>query len=182
MTLTGPSSGGDEVVRLNLEGRALIEGREVVRPAVPAEDMMQAFAYRHLVPARELLVSLRGNGRFMPRNVGQVVGATPVKIPAGGIARVEISTPTRAFVDRWELALDEPPDGMVLQNVSASDAGAELVLKTDGSKLKPGLKGNLIVSLVPGRNSGAGQKGKKQANQRRSPVGVLPAIPYEIVE
>ena len=43
-------------VGLVLEGRATIEGQPVVRPVVPAEDMMQAFAYRHLVPAQELKV------------------------------------------------------------------------------------------------------------------------------
>ena len=46
----------EDPVNLVLEGRATIEGREVVRPAVPAEDMMQAFFYRHLVPAQELKV------------------------------------------------------------------------------------------------------------------------------
>ena len=35
-----------------------IQGQQVVHPAVPAEDMMQAFAYRHLVPSEELEVSL----------------------------------------------------------------------------------------------------------------------------
>ena len=30
----------------------MIGGREVVRQAVPAEDMMQAFIYHHLVPAK----------------------------------------------------------------------------------------------------------------------------------
>ncbi len=43
-------------INLSLEGRATIAGQPLVRPAVPAEDMMQAFAYRHLVPAQELKV------------------------------------------------------------------------------------------------------------------------------
>jgi hypothetical protein len=34
-----------------MEGRAKIRGGDIVRPAVPAEDMMQAFAYHHLVAA-----------------------------------------------------------------------------------------------------------------------------------
>ncbi len=41
---------------LQLEGRAVIQGRRIVRAVVPAEDMMQAFFYRHLVPAKELKV------------------------------------------------------------------------------------------------------------------------------
>ena len=39
-------------------------GQEVVRPAVPAEDMMQAFAYWHLVPAKELEVAVVDRGQL----------------------------------------------------------------------------------------------------------------------
>ena len=48
-----------EDVDLRLEGRATIGGQEVVRPVVPAEDMMQAFAYWHLVPSQELVAAVR---------------------------------------------------------------------------------------------------------------------------
>ena len=43
---------------------------------------MQAFAYRHLVPAKELDVAV--SGRFMNRMPLKILSATPVKIPAGG--------------------------------------------------------------------------------------------------
>jgi hypothetical protein len=48
-----------EDVKLHLEGRAKIGGEDVVRPVVPAEDMEQAFAYHHLVPADELVAAVR---------------------------------------------------------------------------------------------------------------------------
>jgi hypothetical protein len=38
---------------LTIEGRALLNGKEVAHAAVPAEDRMQAFLWRHLVPAQE---------------------------------------------------------------------------------------------------------------------------------
>jgi hypothetical protein len=38
-----------------VEGHASIDGREVVREAVPTEDWMQAFLWRHLVPTQKLL-------------------------------------------------------------------------------------------------------------------------------
>ena len=41
-------------VSLSVEGFAQIQDREVAREAVPAEDRMQAFLWRHLVPAEEL--------------------------------------------------------------------------------------------------------------------------------
>ena len=42
-------------VVLNVEGRAKIAGSEVAHLAVPADDCMQAFLWRHLVPADSLL-------------------------------------------------------------------------------------------------------------------------------
>jgi hypothetical protein len=60
LTLTVPSAPAQERVRLGLEGRAMIDGREVRRPAVPAEDMTQAFVYRHVVPADDLMVAITG--------------------------------------------------------------------------------------------------------------------------
>ena len=42
-------------VALTIEGHAKIQDREVARVAVPTEDWMQAFLWRHLVPAQELL-------------------------------------------------------------------------------------------------------------------------------
>jgi hypothetical protein len=43
-----------EPVRLAIEGEAKIDGEKIVREAVPADDRMQAFLWRHLVPAKEL--------------------------------------------------------------------------------------------------------------------------------
>jgi hypothetical protein len=43
-----------EPFTLTVEGRAAVEKTEIVREAVPAEDRMQAFLWRHLVPARSL--------------------------------------------------------------------------------------------------------------------------------
>lgn len=45
---------------LQIMGQADIDGRTVVRPAVAAEDRMQAFLWRHLVPAEELAALVPG--------------------------------------------------------------------------------------------------------------------------
>ena len=60
LTLKAPPTSTKEPVSLCLEGRAVIEGRELVRLAVPADDIMQAFFYRHLVPAKDLKVAVIG--------------------------------------------------------------------------------------------------------------------------
>jgi len=55
--------------RLVIEGRATIEDKPVVHPAIAAEDMMQAFFYRHLVEEGDLQVCvLPGRPRRVARN------------------------------------------------------------------------------------------------------------------
>ncbi len=56
VTLLVPPVLPDEHISLGVEGRAVIAGQQIVRTAVPADDMMQAFAYKHLVPAEDLEV------------------------------------------------------------------------------------------------------------------------------
>ncbi len=179
LTLSAPALATKEPAAISIEGRARIGGKFFTRKAVPAEDMMQAFAYRHLVPARELEVA--ATGRMLPRVGFRLASSQPVKIPAGGTARVRVAGPAAAFIDRFDFELNDPPEGLAINKVSAVDGGAEIVLQSDSGKTKPGLQGNLIVGLVPGRNVAA-KKAKKQANTRRVSVGMLPAIPFEVVE
>jgi hypothetical protein len=61
-----PPTATKEPISLRLEGRAVIGGREVVRPAIPADDMMQAFIYHHLVPAKDLKVAVLPRGAPKP--------------------------------------------------------------------------------------------------------------------
>ena len=56
VTLSASGRKPDDLMVLEIEGSARIRSRTVRRPAVPAEDMMQAFLWRHLVAAEELLV------------------------------------------------------------------------------------------------------------------------------
>ena len=92
ITLTVPPRAGAGPFNLYLEGRARIEGRDVGRAAVPADDLVQAFSYRQLVPAQEMKVAVWG--KFMAHMPGRILSATPVRIPAGGNARVAVSLPT----------------------------------------------------------------------------------------
>jgi len=144
--------------------------------------MMQAFAYRHLVPSKEMAVAVMG--RFAGRAPVKLLSATPVKIPAGGSARVRVSAPGGGGVlaNRFRLELSEPPEGISLGKVSQSTEGTELELRSDAAKTKAGLKGNLIVNILPGQAFAGAAKNKKAGNQRRSAVGALPAIPFEITQ
>jgi hypothetical protein len=109
----------------------------------------------------------------------RIVGKTPLRIPAGGTARVQVASSISNFLSRIELELSEPPEGITVKDVSPSPEGAEIVFESD-AKVQPGLKGNLIVTISP-KNPGTSGKGKPRKNQRREPSATLPAIPFEVV-
>jgi hypothetical protein len=186
LTLTIPPHSQSEPVRLRLEGRAEIDGREVSHRVVPAEDMIQAFEYRHLVPAEELAVAVVGGqtfrfGRFWSVPMVRILSDTPVRIPAGGTARIQLQLPGRALIGKPQLELSDPPAGIAIQNVTSTGQGVELVLASDAAVVKPGLAGNLIVA-AGARKTGAASKAKPLAGSRTATFGTLPAIPFEVVE
>ena len=179
-TVKAPAQSLEKPVAIAIEGHALITGTLVTRDAAPAEDMMQAFIYRHLVPSKELAVVVNGQPRPFLRDAFKIISATPVKIPSGGTARVRVSAPPGNFSERFKLELDNAPEGISLANVSAIPAGMELVFNCDAEKMKAGVTGNLICDVVP-KNMGTANPQKKLGNQpRRVAVATLPAIPFTI--
>jgi len=177
LTLSVPTESRSEPYSLSIVGRASIQGREVTRPAVPAEDMMQAFAYRHLVPARELQVCAMGPPQ--PFRI-DIVGANPVRIPVGGKVRLPISVTGAMSLGTVELELSEPPAGITIENFSLGRGSGEIVFHGEPHQVKPGLKGNLIVKALAVRDP-ASMKGKEQRKRPRLLLSVLPAIPFEII-
>jgi len=177
LTLTLPPLEESEPLTLSLEGRATVEGRQVVRPVVPADDRTQAFEYRHLVPAKELTILSAGR---LSKTVAKIVGEGPLKIPAGGSAQVKFAVPSSKAMGKLQLQLNDPPEGIVLRKTTPTDEGVAIVFESDAAKVKPGLQGNLIVGVGFSGGKTSSSKGK-QSGQRRGPVATLPAIPFEIV-
>jgi hypothetical protein len=163
-------------VRLAVSGWAWIGGGRVTRTAVPAEDMMQAFAYHHLVPANDMIVTVSGRAR--PRFPARLLSRGPVKIPAGGTALVHFAIPRGSSAGKLQLLLNDPPEGITLRKSLVAGAGAVLLLHADAAKVKPGARGNLIVDVYPesaNKRAGAGKPS-------RLALGTLPAIPFEILK
>jgi len=179
VTLTAPPTALPEPVSLGLQGCAVVQGQALLRKAVPAEDMMQAFAYRHLVPAKELEVVVLK--RPNPKATMTILNRTPVRMPPGGTARIEVGLPGPRIAERAQFELSNPPDGIMIQSASPVRDGVEIVLQTDADKVKPGLKGNLIINGYMPRPAETNAAKPKANNNQRLPLGALPAIPFEIV-
>jgi hypothetical protein len=188
VTLLVPPMPSEGPYSLSIEGRATIEGREVLRTAVPAENMMQAFAYKHLVPTHDLkltiveMVKPQPSGpqrRAFPDPV-TLVGKLPVKIPAGGSAEIRATgSVVGGPSNRVEVELSDPPAGCVVKSVSRHGEALAVVVQCDAEKVKPGLKGNLIAHafLVWSTTE---KDGKTHMN--RWLMATFPAIPFEVVK
>jgi len=176
-----------EPLTLWLEGRARIAGEEVVRTAVPADEMMQAFIYKHLVPANELTLLLPGSGRRPerpkdPRSFQsplRLLSEQPIRIPAGGDAEVQAYVSWTTDRGEIQIELSDPPEGIAVDLVSCVDRTATIVLEGDAEKAKPGLKGNLIANAFQKRTE-TNKEGKTR--EYRSFLGPLPAIPFQVVK
>ena len=103
VTLTAPRTPVGAPLSIHLTGRATIDGHEVTRTAVPAEDMEQAFAYHHLVAEDAWMVRVIGD---VARGVGWRPIEKPVKLrvrrrDAGPALRSSpLSTGSAAGVER----------------------------------------------------------------------------------
>ena len=177
-TLNVPPSTAMDPFSLHLEGRASIDGREVVRQAVPAEDMMQSFAYRHLVAVQDQKLAVIGH--FKTWDVARIVTPLPAKLPAGGTVAVHVSLPLSMIMVKPEFELSEPPEGITIKQVKSLPGGVELTFQAEADKAKPGAKGNLIVK-VTGERPGTAKAKDLPAAIKRIPIGALPAIPFEVV-
>ncbi len=188
LTLAAQAAPAKGPVHLNITGRAAIGGADVVRTAVPAEDMMQAFFYRHLVPSKELDVAMLGGSRFTGKNYGgggskgpqkklpdvKIVSKLPAKIPAGGTTALQLNIPGYiATSGRVEMELTDPPEGITIKKFVPGKNGAEIILAADGEKAKAGQKGNLIVAVMA--------KPKDKTITQKFQVQTLPAIPFEVM-
>ena len=133
---------------------------------------MQAFIYRHLTPSQELMVHVAGKHAGPPV---ELVDDGPVRVPAGGTARVRVKTPRRPTLQNIRLELREPPEGVTVQKVTVLPEGLAIVLKADGDVTRVGFADNLIAEVsaeVIGRKQG-GKPPRKRRGLPRRPAGYL---------
>jgi hypothetical protein len=173
MTISAPRKLSTEPLMLHLEGTAKVGKETIVRPVVPAEDMMQAFLYRHLVPSQTLLAAAIRPARGMP--FIEVASGT-TRIPSGGTTKVTMRVPPKVMMANIKLELENPPKEISLGDVSFGQGTVTLQVAAD-KNIATGLKGNLIVSAT--REAQAAQGGKAAVNKQI--LGPLPAIPFEVV-
>jgi len=177
-----PREATRQVFPITVEGSSVIGGKTVRRPAVPAEDMMQAFLWRFLVPRQELLVAVTGPRPvpivWQPLLPGIETSVTDqARLPLGGTATVHIKAPPMipgtgpVPLSALQFRLGNRPRGVSLQKATVVADGIAVTLKADRYTAFPGDTANVIIRAST-KSGTAGSVAQ---------LGVLPAIPYEVV-
>lgn len=178
VTLVGPPKPQEEPIKLQLVGSATIGDGVVVHNVLPADDMMQAFAYHHLVLAQELMVIAA-----RPKGIAGTLdlpGGRPVRVPLGGEARTVVKTGSLPKLEEVSLELSEPPKGVTLGPPVAVEGGVALTLKADANVVKAGYADNLIIEAF--REVEAAAQGNAPKRKNRWSLGYLPAVPFIVAE
>jgi hypothetical protein len=179
--IAASSRAENQLLALEIEGTANCGARTVSRRAVPAEDMMQAFLYRHLVVAQKLLV--------------QVAEPNPVsvtlKLPSGGVIRARpdseitlsatINSKGAIGQSGVKLTLSDPPEWLTLGSdaIGQKGGGNEVILKVSPNA-EPGNKATVILNGSARRIKSAKDQVNKFANDK--PVEfAIDAISIEII-
>ena len=189
-TLTVPPQARELPTQLEIEGQATVRGIRRKELAVPAENMMQAFIWYHLVPAEEwnVLINGRAGGkppvdfptlapasqrsRVQPRL--KLLAGEPTILPARVIDK---NVPPREI----RLELREPPPGVTIEKVEAKPGRVEVVFQIDPETAKVGTKGNLILQAFSEFTPRPTERNTNPDPQRRF-LSYLPALPFEIVK
>ena len=144
----------------------------------PADDKMQAFLYRHLVPAQEFCVFVQ-KAQWPTLSIKRDA-SDPVQLPAGGSVQVRLKTPRRPTLNGIGLELYNPPAGITLHDVSITQGELAFVLKADRETVKCPFSSNLIIQVFR-EFTPPQKKGKPAPKKQRKPLGFLPAIGIQII-
>jgi hypothetical protein len=189
LTLTVSRITRSTPLNMRLVGTAEINGRSVSRQARPAEDMMQAFLYRHLVPVQDWVVTITGERRSKINFA--VLDEKPVRLIPGRPAYTRMSAPQGLLNSKLKLTLSQPPKGVKIKQVHPDQQGFKIEFEIDEKLAKPGEKGNLIAIGTVEVKSSYYPVSKTRKKSKKKPkrikvtkvisLGALPAIPFELL-
>ncbi|MCX7917987.1 MAG: PPC domain-containing protein [bacterium] len=174
LTITANSSfiSFNNPIPIKIEGIANINGHNIKKVATPCDEMMQAFAYFHLVPVSELLVFVnRRRFSTVPIFLNEI---NILKIPIGGKVKIEGKTSINPESEKIILEVKEPTEGISIEDIKIENGIISFFVKVD-NKVKKGFTGNLIIEVFTEYIS------EKEKKSQRVSKGFLPAIMFEII-
>jgi len=167
LTITADSSLiPNKFFNVEIFGKAEINGKIVEKKAIPCDEMMQAFAYFHFVPADELFV--------FPKRQFQNITITlkneePLKIKPGENIKITGKITGYNQNEKINLEVKNPSEGITISDIKIENDKITFDINAD-KKLKNGFKDNIIIEIF-----------REMANGQKVSSGFIPAISFEVI-
>ncbi len=183
LTLKVPSTAPEEPVLLDMitRGRRGRGNRAwLTHPAIPAENMVQAFITYHLVPVEDWTVIVSGKPRTqVPFEV--VNKSTRLNLPLKKEFLLNVK-PLVKNIAADELRVDvKEPKGVTAEIITGRMGQFAIKLTVNPEEATPGLSGNLLLRAFQ-ETTPAPTEENPNPKPRRTDYGFLPAIPFKIAE
>ena len=176
VTISTPPLRPTQIYNLKLIGWTKVNNKMVIRPVVPADDSMQAFLYRHLVPADNFVLQVIKNKWPIPP---VEILNTPIELTPGESKVVIAKTKKRAVLDEIKLQLRDNPDGLTISDVKVVKQGLSFILTANADEMKSGYQGNLLIEGIR-EYYPKDKNGKVAKTAKTYSMGYLPAVPIRV--
>ena len=182
LTLSVPKEALQGRIELNMEGKPRRRrGRTgpLTKPAIPAENMMQAFIWHHLVPVDAWNLSI--HGRPAPQPPFEIANVSDrIKLIPGRDFKLLIRPLVKTIEPReLHVELVDPPAGLSAEFVADRSGRAAIQLRADSEKVERGWRGNVLLRAYQEKTPKATED-NPTPQPRRTDYGLLPAISIEI--
>ncbi len=161
-----------DVINLQLQAIGQQDDHTISRPVVAADNNMQAFLWRHLVPAQALQIMAMTNYKIFAYTPEACEGHVQLTHSTTASLQLPLSNNVKN-AERFRFRLKDAPDGIQLTSGKLRDKAIHLEFKCTDALTPEHRIGNLIIEVLD--NS---RKGKS----KNMPIGVLPAIAYTVTE
>lgn len=149
LMISAPAKTEPQICQIEILGEAKSDGKSILRKAVPSQDMMQAFYYRHLVPCKEMSLSVNAPsgsaGKYRAFSPIPMQIPQPVAIPFGEKIHLLVGTMPRGNFRGVRAAFFEPIEGLRIGAVYVNKGLAYVEIICDKEKVKLGQKGELSI-------------------------------------
>jgi len=171
-TLEWPKREDDRIEVVQIEAVAQANGSEITHPAIPCDDSMQAFLWRHLLPAQELNVAPLTN--YQNFAYSTEAASDPVTLRSGQDASYRLPLKwAPKNPQRFQFRIKEAPAGVTLTQAKIEGKTIQMEFRYDDTLAAQPDRGNLIVEVIRKDTN------KKNNQTYNTSLGVLPAIAYE---
>jgi hypothetical protein len=144
MVITASDKLTSDLLALEIEGAGSIGIRTVRRPAVPAEDRMQAFLYRHLVSARQMLVQIADPDPVSVTIRRRSDGPDEVR-PGSELELFAQLTRQPGVRGGLKLSLSDAPEWLTLKTKNLGGSGGRIVLEIN-ENAEPGQTAAVVLN------------------------------------